>query len=297
MQSYSEFMDILPEPIWGLVEGFHNIAQHERFNYRESYLESLQMSGYKVEVCTLESDKDSNAEYKAIKKAIKETECNLIANADDRFLNKPEHILSGHEKSDPMAIAALAKAKLADQLPLIHLSPLWGDDLIKFLLFSRPDFINARRRFWMAKELDMARLLADKRHATATLEALRNKGIAPWEMRPAYLQAKAISATKVIPLIEDRVSLTHDSEPIKELIKRASSKPIWEGLGRKPSSDPMKWICWLIRLLGYEVSRKQARDGDDRAWEFSILESDFNEHKPYFDLVDKLVLDRLFNQF
>jgi hypothetical protein len=297
IQVYADFVDSIPPALWELVGNYHAVAQFERFNFREAFIESVALGGYELDVCSLECDKNLGAEHKATKKAIKESECNLIATADDRFVPRPNHILSSSEKSDPLAIAALEKAKLIHSLPSIHLSDLWGDDLIKFLLYSRPNFIASRRRYILAKELDLAKLIADRRHSQASLESLRERGIAPWEIKASYRQAKAISASGIIPLIESRAPLTADSEMVGEIIKKGKSKPIWEALGRKPGADSMKWVSWLIRLLGYEVSATRYRDGDKLEWVYSLSHADFTDNKPYFDIVDSILSSQLYGGF
>ena len=51
-----------------------------------------------------------------------------------------------------------------------------------------------------------------------------------------------------------------DSEPVKELIKRANQKKIWQGLGKRPSKDPIKFIRLLLNQIGYDLSDRRLND-------------------------------------
>ena len=298
LQNYKDMMDSVPDPVWELAQSFHNIAQYEMINFRESFRESLEIGGYIVEDCRIESQKESESQFKAVKRELKESECQAIADADDRYRLRPNHIRNLKELNDPADVAAFEKAQIISKIPFLDREPVWDADLIYFLRFTRPNFLDARRLFILASELELARLLADRRHSVAKdKDLLRERNLAPWEIKTEYLKAKAIAATGILGLISPN-PFGEDDPLVKEIIGKAKTKAFREALGKAPGSNPMGWICWLLGSMGYQTTSRQLRGGDDRGQRIYLISpSDFSDYRPYFDTVDRLYGENLFGVF
>jgi len=282
----------VPTQLMELAEHFRLIAQHERFNFRESFCNAVVENGYSLERVTLKTDKESNQEQKAKTKAIKERESLEIFNASDKYLYDIAPMLG--ENATDADRAAFEKAKILTDLPNLEFEDLWSPDFVKFLKFDRIMAITHRRLYVLANNLELAQKLSDRRYQSY----IQKDKLCPWEMKPEYLQARAIAQSGILKLITLLITspaqlLTADHPMVKEIIRKCKKAAIYKPLGRSPGKDVMRFISWLLGRLGYTLKEQNYKTADGKKARAYVLDYDDKaKTQPYFDVIDRLLTAR-----
>ncbi len=273
---------------------------YERFNIRNVFLDAVAHDGFPVENLRFEIDRDEKATQKAASDAVKERESTAIYNAPDTYLDKPHTILPSSKLNDPAHVMALKKAQLVAQLPGVNQSTVWSPDFIRFITYSRPNLINQRTRLILSQNLELAKKLASKRYSNMVARG----GLSPLDFKAIYLEAKAIAASGILELLPDTSGhidhsnrkLDADHPTVKQIIQNCKQSKVWKGLGRKPGTNPMSFINWLIRRLGHNVTTHKTKDMEGNViCNHSIATSDIESKLPFINAVDQLLFNKLDN--
>jgi hypothetical protein len=271
-------------PIIELVNEYKTIAEYERITFRECFLEAVTNDGYEVERFTPETDEETKQELKLKTKAIKDRESLEIFNASDKFIGQGKIILG--EKATDDDRRAAKKAEIVNLLPTINEDLVWSPEFIRFINFERFGITSQRRRYLMATNLDLSRRLANKRYANYVHRA----GFCPWDMKFEYAQAKAIAASGILELIEERVHrLTADHPLIQKIVQNCKKTSIHRALGRFPGKDPIKFVLWLLGLLGYKTKYQSIKSNGKVIREYFLDTDDITHNQAYFNAIDKFL--------
>jgi hypothetical protein len=271
-------------PIIELVNEYKTIAEHERIAFRECFLEAVTNDGYEVERFTPETDEETKQELKLKTKAIKDRESLEIFNASNKFIGQGKIILG--EKATDDDRRAAKKAEIINLLPTINEDPVWSPEFIRFINFERFGITSQRRRYLMATNLDLSRRLANKRYANYVHRA----GFCPWDMKFEYSQAKAIASSGILELIEERVHrLTADHPLIQKIVQNCKKTSIHRALGRFPGKDPIKFVLWLLGLLGYKTKYQSIKSNGKVIREYFLDTDDIADNQVYFNAIDKFL--------
>jgi hypothetical protein len=271
-------------PIIELVNEYKTIAEYERIAFRECFLEAVTNDGYEVERFTPETDEETKQELKLKTKAIKDRESLEIFNASDKFIGQGKIILG--EKATDDDRRAAKKAEIVNLLPTINEDPVWSPEFIRFINFERFGITSQRRRYLMATNLDLSRRLANKRYANYVHRA----GFCPWDMKFEYAQAKAIASSGILELIEERVHrLTADHPLIQKIVQNCKKTSIHRALGRFPGKDPIKFVLWLLGLLGYKTKYQSIKSNGKVIREYFLDTDDIADNQVYFNAIDKFL--------
>jgi hypothetical protein len=271
-------------PIIELVNEYKTIAEYERIAFRECFLEAVTNDGYEVERFTPETDEETKQELKLKTKAIKDRESLEIFNASDKFIGQGKIILG--EKATDDDRRAAKKAEIVNLLPTINEDLVWSPEFIRFINFERFGITSQRRRYLMATNLDLSRRLANKRYANYVHRA----GFCPWDMKFEYAQAKAIASSGILELIEERVHrLTADHPLIQKIVQNCKKTSIHRALGRFPGKDPIKFVLWLLGLLGYKTKYQSIKSNGKVIREYFLDTDDITHNQAYFNAIDKFL--------
>ncbi len=292
LATITEKIENFPHQLRGLAENFRLIAQYERINFREAFCNAVTENGYPLERVILESDKQSKQELKAKTNAVKDRESAEIFNASDKFLYSTLPILG--ENATDADRAALKKAKILTDLPNLEYEDLWSPEFVRFLEFDRVMTLSHRRRYVMAHNLELAQKISNRRYQRYT----QKNGLCPWDLKTEYLQSKAIAESGILELItflinNPSASLTADHPMVKGIIQKCKKATIYKALGRSPGQQPMRFISWLLNLLGYRLKEHNYKTPDGKKHrEYLLNYDDLVETSPYFEVIDRLLTIR-----
>jgi hypothetical protein len=272
-----------------LSNDFRKIVEHERIMFRRCFLDAVKNDGYEVETFTPESCTDLNQAYKAVSNQVKNQECLEIFNASDKYQNVAAPLLSDNASLEDRR--AFEKASILRMLPGVELDAIWSPEFIRFIRFDRFGILSQRRRYFMANNLDIAKRLGNKRYANYIHQA----GFCPWELKFEYSQARAIAASGILDLISDSANepLTSDHPSIKKIIQNCKKSTVYKPLGRSPGKDAIKFVSWLLGLLGYRLKSHSVNLNGTTARRYFLDVNDMENNSDYFRVIDRLTASRL----
>ncbi len=240
----------------------------EKSNFRESLYWILEQSGYDISdrVVALQGIDEVDSTRKQLKqqkKAVKWQNAEDIFHASDKYLGKSNTLLNfeaGWEER-----CALMKAKLIDKLPNIHLTEYWNAEFIYTVLYDCPDLIYRLEDRYLLIHPDKAKGKAQEIYHSLLLKGRKGEKLTPWTSRPQYLRIKTLEKVGIFDFITEvkGEELTAEHWAVQKLFSICQKKAIWQALGKKPNKDPIKYLRWLLSLIGYGlVDSKVKRNGE-----------------------------------
>jgi Origin of replication binding protein len=267
------------------------IREFERRNYCESVVRLLTKQGYSIE--EIIEEKSTGVKERTLRDAseeIKEEISEAICNADDKYIGVDQRLIEPKNEAD---LRAINKSKIVSVLPEIHLSPAWSPEMVRLITFDDRGLVRALdRRYLLFHPETLDRLTASRynRHARRVSEG---KISTQWKDKHDLAFITALSRLKIpIPVDPDDIACTEtmdlsftdwiewsiargcrfeaDSPAIVSLVSQCKKKAVRDALGRAPGKDPLKFIGFLVRSLGYDWGDRQIRFGDERIRKYSI---------------------------
>ena len=261
----TKFQEYSSSPESKLARRLQAMINHEKANLRQCVYWLLEQQGYDISNRyspeNQEPFKKANFQVKKEKIATKYQNSKDIFNAEDKYVGKPWMMLN-QDASWPER-CALMKAKLIKLLPNIQDSSFWSPVLIYLIKYKYPNLITQlENRIYLEKfdQENSPALVKAKKFYHNLLTKVRNSKLCPWDIQPRYLFLKGLYDLRLLYFIEVAGEFTADSEVVRELIKRANLKKIWQGLGKRPGKDPIKFVRWVLNQIGYDLSDRRLSD-------------------------------------
>ncbi len=255
----------LTSPESKLAHRLEAMLNYEKANLRNCVYWQLSQQGYDItNRYTPEEQNRFNTTRKQVSKEKIKTKFQNskdIFEADNKYLDKPWMMLT--QDANWSERCALMKAKLIKLLPNIQDSTFWNPELIYLIKYKYPNLITQlENRIYLEKfdQENSPALVKAKKFYHNLLTQIRNSKLCPWKIKPRYLFLKALFDMRLLYFIEVAGEFTVNSEEVKELIKRANLKKIWQGLGKKPGKDSIKFVRWLLNQIGYDLSDRRLND-------------------------------------
>ncbi|MGB5771419.1 MAG: plasmid replication protein, CyRepA1 family, partial [Crocosphaera sp.] len=261
----NQIQEELTTPESQLAHRLEAMLNYEKANLRKCVYWLLEQQGYDISNRYSPEHKDpfKKTNQKVSKEKIETRFQNSkdIFEGSDKYLDKPWMMLSQDANWEDRC--ALMKAKIIKYLPNIQNSSFWSPELIYLIKYKYPNLITQlENRIYLEKfdEENSPALVKAKRFYHNLLTKVRNSKVCPWKIQPRYLFLKALFDLRLLYFIEVAGEFTADSEVVKELIKRANLKEIWQGIGKRPGKDPIKFVRWLLNQIGYDLSDRRLND-------------------------------------
>ncbi|MGB5771790.1 MAG: plasmid replication protein, CyRepA1 family, partial [Crocosphaera sp.] len=255
----------LTSPESKLAHRLEAMLNYEKANLRNCVYWQLSQQGYDItnRYIPEEQNRFNTTRKQVSKEKIKTKFQNSkdIFEADNKYLDKPWMMLT--QDANWPERCALMKAKLIKLLPNIQDSTFWNPELIYLIKYKYPNLITQLENRIYLEKFDLENspaLVKAKKFYHNLLTQVRNSKLCPWKIKPRYLFLKALFDIRLLYFIEVAGEFTVNSEEVKELIKRANLKQIWQGLGKKPGKDPIKFVRWLLNQIGYDLSDRRLND-------------------------------------
>ncbi|WP_048320447.1 plasmid replication protein, CyRepA1 family, partial [Crocosphaera watsonii] len=255
----------LSSPESQLAQRLEAMINYEKANLRKCVYWLLEQQGYDISNQYSPEHKEhfKKANQKVSKEKIETKYQNSkdIFSANNKYVGKPWMMLN-QDASWPER-CALMKAKLIQLLPNIQDSSFWNPELIYLIKYKYPNLITQlENRIYLEKfdQENSPALVKAKRFYHNLLTKVRNSKLCPWKIQPRYLFLKGLYDLRLLYFIEVAGEFTADSEVVRELIKRANLKKIWQGLGKRPGKDPIKFVRWVLNQIGYDLSDRRLSD-------------------------------------
>ena len=261
----TKFQEYSSSPESKLARRLQAMINHEKANLRQCVYWLLEQQGYDISNRyspeNQEPFKKVNFQVKKEKIETKYQNSKDIFNGSDKYVGKPWMMLN-QDASWPER-CALMKAKLIKLLPNIQDSSFWSPVLIYLIKYKYPNLITQlENRIYLEKfdQENSPALVKAKKFYHNLLTKVRNSKVCPWKIQPRYLFLKGLYDLRLLYFIEVAGEFTADSEVVRELIKRANLKKIWQGLGKRPGKDPIKFVRWVLNQIGYDLSDRRLSD-------------------------------------
>ncbi|MDJ0599040.1 MAG: hypothetical protein QNJ37_09410 [Crocosphaera sp.] len=255
----------LSTPESKLAQRLEAMINYEKANLRQCVYWLLEQQGY--DICNQYTPeyqdpfKTTNQEVSKEKIKTRFQNSTDIFGSSDKYLDKPWMMLSQDAHWEDRC--ALMKAKLIKLLPNINNSTYWSPELIYLVKYKYPNLITQlENRIYLEKfdQENSPALVKIKKFYHNLLNKARIGKLCPWKIKPRYLFLKALFDLRLLYFIEIAGEFTADSEPVTKLMERANQKKIWQGLGKKPSKDSIKFVRWLLNQIGYDLSDRRLSD-------------------------------------
>jgi hypothetical protein len=158
-KSHDEIMAILHQqldaafntPEQKLFTTYQAIRNYERANYRDCFIESLQNSGYEVEITQIGKTKGNS--FKACKKEVKQSVADDVTDA--AVITEPEYkSMSKRQDLDWKERCSVTKFRLLQRLPNIGTD--WTFGLVYHLLFENKKLISQAENRWILNNPELA---------------------------------------------------------------------------------------------------------------------------------------------
>lgn len=229
------------------------IRNFERANFRECFTRMLTMKGYVFDEVTCNKNDPTNfaakEEIKAATNEVKDQNAHDIFTASDQFIGRTHTVL--RFDADWATRCALEKARWIDRLPGIEKTEVWEQSLIRLIKYDKPDLVPSLERYYLASNLDKAKLLGVSRYKKLNELAIADSTICPWQLTNKYSSLKASVDIGILNLLEHpEERFTIDHPMIKATLSKAQTKPIQHALKQKIGKNPMKFIGNQVRSFG-----------------------------------------------
>ncbi len=255
----------LSTPESKLAQRLEAMINYEKANLRQCVYWLLEQQGY--DICNRYTPEYQDP-FKTVNKEVSKEKIKTrfqnstdIFESEDKYLDKPWMMLSQDANWEDRT--ALRKAKLIKLLPNIQNSTFWSPELIYLVKYKYPNLITQlENRIYLEKfdQENSPALVKVKRFYNNLLNKARIGKLCPWKIKPRYLFLKALFDLRLLYFIEVAGEFRADSESVQDLIRRANQKKIWQGLGKKPSKDPIKFVRWLLNQIGYDLRDRRLSD-------------------------------------
>lgn len=253
------------------------IKNFEKANLRECVKYSLIESGYKLTASTLPylvGNKEADRQIKEATNEVKVQNSIDIYNASNRHVGKPDIKLrfdaSWKEQCE------VIKANYLKRLPGIELTERWSPSFVHLIRYQQPNLINQIELFHLVQNPDVAKRLSLDKYYRLHQQFFNREKIVPWKIRQQYSQVKTLAEIGILDLLTDlSKTYTSDSLEIQQIVQKCQSKKVQQILKRKPGKDPIKFVGWLLQMIGVKWHGCQIRNsvGDrcrvyqiDSAW-------------------------------
>lgn len=241
----------------------------ENHNFKYLLSHSLRERGYEVlEAETLEVNKEEISTWEQSEE-IKDKRTELILNArdltEDEFKARDKK-----EAKTPVEVGENKRYLLKQQFPDIDKKPIFNHDFIREVTQNDKDKLGKVKLRQQFEDKELNDLLSKKKK----VDLVNNNYLYPdIDKKPAI--ANALREV-ISPEIFERDDL-HDSCPlVLNVIEKAKKMCV---LPKQKKLSNMKHLGVLLELIGYGLSGKQIRDGDDR--------------KRFYEVVDRLIYEEV----
>jgi hypothetical protein len=228
---------------------------------------------------------ESKREVNKAKEQVRTQNALDIYSASDKYVGKSHLKKLGHDASWAER-CALEKARLLDRLPGLAESELWTEGGAEFVLFNKyrePRNIAQLEQRYLLFNPEVARALAAQKFEKVLERAEEGELMTPWRMKNRYLTTNALRKLGIHSWLEESVSApdfydkgyTADSPEVEELCRLGRTKEVRRALGRGAGREPMKFVNWLLSLVGVRLHPSVRRDGDKITRIYRFCRSDF----------------------
>lgn len=251
-----------------LSQRLQAMVNYEKSHLRDCVYWMLERAGYDVSQRVApeieDKFKESSKKIKEEKIAVVKQNSSDIFNASEKYIGKPETMLNFDASWDDRC--ALIKAKLIDRLPGINQDPAWSEDFIFKIKYKYPNFINQLEDRYLLENLDKSKERSQKIYHSQLVKGRSGKKLTPWKLNPRHQRLLTLEAIGLREFIENnRHNYLRADEPVlTQLIEKCRLKKNWQALGKKPHSDPIKYLRWLLQQVGYGLSvERETEDGKE----------------------------------
>lgn len=215
------------------------------------------------------------AQSTEIRERILDTDAAAIFNAKDITMEQAIRIKSRWSSSLDERWSC-EKAFLQHRLPGIHLTEIWGPELIKELLFKQRTLIPSLERWWLLNHMDAAQTRSRKRW-----EQLMEQEQSPFlpDIRSDFAMLQTMQEIGLLRLFAGNTALNEHSELIQEIYRRCRRKKVSTALHRRVGKQsPMFFAGQLAKLVGGTTESEQSWVRDEnrgkRSYFFHSPETD-----------------------
>lgn len=275
--------DAFNTPENDLFNVFQAIRNYEHSNYQECFVESLENSGYKVNIVDLE--KPILTQFKECKKEVKQEKAKDICDAQ-KIDDKQFKALSKRQDLKWEDRCSVIKYKFLERLPGVEFLG-WDKDFVYHLLFENKKLINQAEIRWLLNHPE----LAVKRSEKAWHGVVKNNRTFLGNFKTLLPLIKELNRLGVPKMLE-KFTRTHYNSNTPEV------RRLWEEWGRvqvsrtgiERGASPMRLMTRLASKLGYDPV-EQGRTEKERDNILNDLLLD-----PYGLIVSQCVDERLENE-
>lgn len=261
------------DPAYDCALQLEAIRNFERVNLRECVVNVLTNSGHSVTPylpSKAAGDKETTEAIKQATDEVKDQNSRDIFNASDRYVGQPDIRLNFDANWEKRC--EVIKAKILNQLPGIQFCPFWSPEFIRKIQYDQPSLLPQLERFYLLQNPDIALQLSRDKYLKLNQKFLDGEQIVPWKLRQEYSVIKVLEDIGLLDLLENpEATYTADSPEIGAIFEKVKrSKKIQQTLKRKPGKDPIKFVGWLLKLIGVKWKTRQVREGSQRVRHYSI---------------------------
>ncbi len=271
----------------------HKISQrieamtyYEKINLRDCVYWMLEKQGYDTSQRVaphLDANFQLSKQQIASKKTeVKKRESREIFEASDKYIGQPYTLLNWNASWDERC--ALIKAKIIAQIPGIHHSPLWSENFIYQIRYQHRNLLTQLEDRYLLDNLDKCKLQSKRIYHKQLVKGRQGKKLTPWKLTPRYSRLKALYDVGIHDLIHNHygVEFTADYPAIKQIMAKCRQKKYWQALGKKPHSDTMKYLRWLLKQIGYDLGNRKVKTAEGKVIRvFNLVSVPHEDVAPY----------------
>ncbi len=271
----------------------HKISQriqamtyYEKINLRDCVYWMLEKQGYDTSQRVaphLDANFQLSKKQIASKKTeVKKRESSEIFEASDKYIGQPYTLLNWNASWDERC--ALIKAKIIAQIPGIHHSPLWSENFIYQIRYQHRNLLTQLEDRYLLDNLDKCKLQSKRIYHKQLVKGRQGKKLTPWKLTPRYSRLKALHDVGIHDLIHNHygVEFTADYPAIKQIMAKCRSQKYWQALGKKPHSDTMKYLRWLLKQIGYDLGNRKVKTAEGKVIRvFNLVSVPHEDVAPY----------------
>jgi hypothetical protein len=274
----SELLSLINEsqasPENELAQRLQSMIYYEKSNLRDCVYWRLEQQGYDT---SKRIAPDNRGQFNGARETVSEQKIEVkeqnakdIFNASDKYLGQPETRLNFDASWEDRC--ALMKAKLIDKLPGINKIPIWSEQLIYAVKYEAPNLINQLEDRYLLENLDKSKDRSQRVYHAQLVKGRKGQKLTPWKINPRHLRLVSLQSIGLKEFINSHsgVEFTSDSPAATELLAKCHIKKHWQALGKKPHSNPIKYLKWLLEQLGYGLTSRRVRENGKDIYLYKI---------------------------
>jgi hypothetical protein len=260
---------------------------YEKANLRDCTYWLLEQQGYDVSHRVAHDYNaalfdDPKNQVSSEKKEVKHQNCHDIINSSDKYIGQPSIRLNFDAAWEDRC--ALIKAKIIDRVPGINHHTVWSENFIYQIRYEHPNLITQLEDRYLLDNLNKCKDKSKRIYHKQLVKGRQGKKLTPWKLTPRYQRLKALHDVGIHDLIHNHygVELTADNPIVQTIIAKCRRKKYWQALGKKPHSDTMKYLKWLLQQIGYDLTNRKVKNSDGKVIRvFSLSSVPHKDVAPY----------------